>query len=446
MADDGSFVVVWADYMPLRGQRFDAAANPVGSELTLSAGSALLPSIAHRPAGGYVVIWDPIVGHRFDDTMTPVGDYFLVSEQINTSNPRLAANNGRQTVFVWTSIGQPPDSASGGIFSRRGGFPDWAPFTADERASAGTSNVNGVIETGERVVVDPAYLNLSGLPYPLAGTASNFTGPAGPVYTIHDASADYGAISGSAPVPSNPSGSTTANCFTATANCFEFGVTGARPQPHWDATYDETLSEGVLMTRKLHIGGSFADVPGSSVFSKFIENLFHNGVTAGGPCGGYCPTDGVKRQQMAVFLLKSKYGSAYVPPSPTGTVFNDVPQSNPFAAWIEDLSNRGITGGCQVTPPLFCPDAIVNRQQMAVFLLKTEEGSAYDPPDCAQIFQDVLCTPGIGFSDFIEELYNRQITGGCVAVPLQYCPTNPTNRQQMAAFLVKTFGLLLYGP
>ncbi|MEX0878935.1 MAG: hypothetical protein WD451_04300, partial [Thermoanaerobaculia bacterium] len=156
--------------------------------------------------------------------------------------------------------------------------------------------------------------------------------------------------------------------------------------------------------------------------------------------------DGVKRQQMAVFLLKSKYGSAYVPPSPTGTVFNDVPQSNPFAAWIEDLSNRGITGGCQVTPPLFCPDAIVNRQQMAVFLLKTEEGSAYDPPDCAQIFQDVLCTPGIGFSDFIEELYNRQITGGCVAVPLQYCPTNPTNRQQMAAFLVKTFGLLLYGP
>ena len=50
------------------------------------------------------------------------------------------------------------------------------------------------------------------------------------------------------------------------------------------------------------------------------------------------------------------------------------------------------------------------------------------------------------FVKWIEELYNRAVTGGCVSVPLQYFPTNPTNRQQMAAFLVKTFGLLLYGP
>ena len=50
------------------------------------------------------------------------------------------------------------------------------------------------------------------------------------------------------------------------------------------------------------------------------------------------------------------------------------------------------------------------------------------------------------FARWAEELYNRQVTGGCVPNPLQYCPLNPTNRQQMAAFLVKTFGLLLYGP
>ncbi len=27
-----------------------------------------------------------------------------------------------------------------------------------------------------------------------------------------------------------------------------------------------------------------------------------------------------------------------------------------------------------------------------------------------------------------------------------HCPTDPTKRKQMAAFLVKTFGLELYGP
>ena len=80
---------------------------------------------------------------------------------------------------------------------------------------------------------------------------------------------------------------------------------------------------------------------------------------------------------------------------------------------------------------------------MAVFLLKTLEGSTYVPP-ATGIFQDVPDTNP--FRPWIEELYNRQVTGGCVVVPLQYCPGNPTNRQQMAAFLVKTFGLLLYGP
>jgi hypothetical protein len=151
---------------------------------------------------------------------------------------------------------------------------------------------------------------------------------------------------------------------------------------------------------------------------------------------------------MAVFLLKSRFGSTFVPPPATGLIFTDVPITNPFAAWIEALFLLGITGGCSGGPPpapmQFCPDAIVNRQQMAVFLLKTLEGASYLPPDAVGIFNDV--PTGNPFARWIEELYNRQVTGGCVPSPLQYCPLNQTNRQQMAAFLVKTFGLLLYGP
>jgi hypothetical protein len=48
------------------------------------------------------------------------------------------------------------------------------------------------------------------------------------------------------------------------------------------------------------------------------------------------------------------------------------------------------------------------------------------------------------FADWIEELSNREITGGCGGG--NFCPDAPNTRGQMAVFLQKTFGLLLYGP
>ncbi len=461
MDGTGGFVVAWDNGenppFSIHAQKFDATGAPVGGNVLLGQGTDVV--ISKRELGGYGAVWVPasstsvllalIEGARFDDDLAPVGGPFDLHDLAVSTQPfarTVAADNGRHFVFAWQDLGPGGDVD---VFARRGGHPDVTAFTVDERASGGSSNLNGVLETGERVVVDPAYLNLSGAPYPLSGAASNFTGPAGPIYTIHDASADYGTLPAQA-ASSAAGGSASVDCFTASGNCLEFELVGARPAgtPHWDATYDEALSEGVSVTRTLHVGGSFADVPGSSLFFRFVENLFHNGITAGGACGGYCPTDGVKRQQMAVFLLKSRYGSSYAPPTGTGTVFTDVPLSNPFVHWIEDLYARGITGGCSGGPPpapiSYCPDAIVNRQQMAVFLLKTLEGSGYTPPAATGIFQDVpLSNP---FVAWIEELYARQVTGGCAANPLQYCPANPTNRQQMAAFLVKTFGLVLYGP
>ncbi len=58
---------------------------------------------------------------------------------------------------------------------------------------------------------------------------------------------------------------------------------------------------------------------------------------------------------MAVFLLKSKFGSAHIPPPCTGTVFPDVPcTGGPFDPWIEELAALGITGGCG--GGLYCPN------------------------------------------------------------------------------------------
>jgi hypothetical protein len=191
----------------------------------------------------------------------------------------------------------------------------------------------------------------------------------------------------------------------------------------------------------LHVGESFPDVPNSQIFYPFIENLFHNGVTGGCGAGNYCPAGSVTRAQMAVFLLKAEHGSAYVPPACAGT-FPDVACPSLFADWIEQLALEGVTAGCG--GGLYCPDTAVTRRQMAVFLLKAKEGSNYTPPAATGIFGDVPQSDG--FAPWIEELYNRQVTGGCQAMPLLYCPDNPNTRGQMAVFLVKTFGLALYGP
>ncbi len=59
-----------------------------------------------------------------------------------------------------------------------------------------------------------------------------------------------------------------------------------------------------------------------------------------------------------------------VSPAPAMPTFNDVPASDPAFQFIEALAASGITAGCSVSPPLYCPDNPLTRRQMAVFLSK----------------------------------------------------------------------------
>jgi hypothetical protein len=180
----------------------------------------------------------------------------------------------------------------------------------------------------------------------------------------------------------------------------------------------------------------FLDVDGAHQFHDFVVDVAKAGVTAGCGGGNYCPADAVTRAQMAVFLLKAKHGSGYVPPGCAG-IFSDVPCPSQFANWIEQLAAEGVTSGCGTG--VYCPADPVTRAQMAVFLLKAVEGSGYTPPAATGVFGDV--PQADPFAAWIEELYTRGITGGCSAIPLLYCPASPNNRGQMAVFLVRTFGL-----
>jgi S-layer homology domain len=183
----------------------------------------------------------------------------------------------------------------------------------------------------------------------------------------------------------------------------------------------------------------FAVEPGDVDYSRWIHTLAASGVTTGCSTSPplFCPTAGITRAQMAIFLLKSIHGASYTPPPATGTVFADV--SDPtiyYAAWVEQLAASGITGGCG--DGNYCPDNPVNRGQMAIFLLKSIHGFSYTPPlATGTVFADVPVTHP--FAKWIEQVAREGITGGCGDG--NFCPDAGITRQQMAVFLVRAFGL-----
>jgi hypothetical protein len=209
------------------------------------------------------------------------------------------------------------------------------------------------------------------------------------------------------------------------------------PGTTMDLQVTESNTSCVSPAADAKIQVDFLDVPPAHPFHDFVDTIARNAITAGCGGGNYCPDDPNTRAQMAVFLLKARFGADHVPPPATGTIFTDVQPGDFAADWIEELASLGITGGC--TSTTYCPDDPVTRGQMAVFLLKTLLGAGYVPPTPIGIFADV---PLDYFSiAWIEDLYNRGITGGCNTSPLRYCPDDPNTRGQMAVFLTITFSL-----
>ena len=131
----------------------------------------------------------------------------------------------------------------------------------------------------------------------------------------------------------------------------------------------------VLVSREIRLRATacgttpmFADVPVTSPFCRWVEELARRGVVSG--CGGglYCPSAPATREQMAVFVLRT-LDPTLDPPACTTPVFADVPASSGFCRWIEELVRRGVVTGCGGGN--YCPTAEVSREQMSVFLVVT---------------------------------------------------------------------------
>jgi len=370
-----------------------------------------------------------------------LGGSKFVDEISNTSTSTIAVGDTVQ--WTWSfGFHSTTSGTCAGTCTADGKWDSGAhssPFTFSHTATFATvgtyhyfCSVHGSMMQGVVVVVEPG-------PVPIIEAVDPNSGPAGGATPITITGTDFVAgatvtIGGVAATGVVVQGATAIQALTPAlppGTLADVTVTVQNPD-----TLVSTLLQGWF--------ADFTDVAGDDPFHDFIEQLVRNGVTAGCGSGAYCRDDSVTRAQMAVFLLKSKLGSGHVPPPCTGMVFDDVPcTGGPFDPWIEELASLQITGGCQSVPvALYCPGNAVNRQQMAVFLLKAHLGSDHVPPACTgTVFDDVPCMGG-PFDPWIEELASLGVTGGCQVVPVPlYCPTNPNTRGQMAVFLIKAFNL-----
>jgi cysteine-rich repeat protein len=284
---------------------------------------------------------------------------------------------------------------------------------------------NGILEPGEQVAVRPSWRNATTAALPASGALSVFLGPAGASYSVPDPAGNYGTIASGATV----SCSATGDCYTVAlsnpparpsvhwdatasevmssygfrdwalhvggsftdvpkANPFyrfvetllHHGVTGGCTADAYcpsSPTTRDSMAVFVLVAREgagydppACVAGSeaFADVPASSPFCRYIEELARRGVAGGCGGGNYCPAAAVTREAMAVFVLRT-LDPALDPPACTTPMFGDVPATSAFCRWIEELARRGVVTGCGGGN--YCPAAAVTRDQMGVFLSAT---------------------------------------------------------------------------
>ncbi len=187
---------------------------------------------------------------------------------------------------------------------------------------------------------------------------------------------------------------------------------------------------------------TFADVPFDHWAHDYIEVLYREGYVAG--CSTeplmYCPESTMTRAESAVFVERGVHGAGYLPPSPTETVFADVPVSEWFSKWATGLWNDGYTAGCGTDPLIYCPLQEHTRTEGTVFFLRMLMGANYVPPDAAGIFSDVPTT--FWGAKWIEAAFNAGLIPACETEPeLRFCPDDPLDRAMAAYMMVQAKGL-----
>jgi hypothetical protein len=419
-----------SDLVGVFARKYDSSGAPVTGPFSVNTdqvGYQYGPSTSLDGAGRFVVVWSSrqatspynwaVRARRFEASGAPRGPE--VTLPVIGGMPALSSDSTGNFV-VATSRG------FGGIAGQRFGGIVSELVRVDPLPSS-ASDGNGVLEPGEVVDVTPFWRNVNGAAQTFAGTAVGFTGPSagGVSYQLLDAVGDYGTVANNASAPCTDcyrvsltfGGERPGVHWDATfderltpdaqgqeklwrlhvgdsfadvprANSYyrfvetllHHAVTGGCTP----TTYcpDAGISRGQMAV--FVIAGRegqgyvpppcgavpvFADVPVTSPFCPWIEELARRGVVSGCGGGNYCPTDPVTREAMAVFALRGLDPAINPPPCSTPSRFADVPATSPYCRWVEELARRQIVTGCGGGN--YCPGATVTREQMAVFISVT---------------------------------------------------------------------------
>ena len=190
-----------------------------------------------------------------------------------------------------------------------------------------------------------------------------------------------------------------------------------------------------LVLAVLPPGGTFRDDDGNH-HEGAIEAIAAVGVTRGCNEAGdlYCPDRLVTRDMMAAFFVRA------LDLPPTGTDFFTDDDGSPFEDDINRLAASGITVGCRISKPWFCPDEPMTRGATAAMLTR---GFGYPASDVDRFVDD----DGHMFEAEIQAIAAVGVTLGCnPPVNDHFCPDDLLLRDAMASFLARALELPITPP
>lgn len=365
------------------------------------------------PATGHTTVVGPITNGAcvIDIAINNAGDIYgvdLGSASLLQINPATGAGT------VIGPLGVAPNYAQGMSFEKNSGTLYWAAYTTGGElrtidTATGASFLVGPFPGGAEV---DAFAIASGGASGLPWVTNTPTQGVVPAHGQLDILTEF-----------FPEGVPAAN----------FGLFRA----HVTSTNDTAFA---LPTIPVFFTKAYWDVPRGAANDAFIHGLAGARVTRGCGGGNYCPNNTVTRAEMAVTIVRGIHGPDFTPPPAIG-IFADVviSDTDTTADYIEQLFNDGVTTGCAAGPPrLYCPTALVNRAQMAVYI---SVGILLPPVSPATgYFTDMA---GYHWADgYAEALFNAGITAGCGSH--LFCPATNITRGQLAVWLVKGLGIPYY--
>jgi hypothetical protein len=147
----------------------------------------------------------------------------------------------------------------------------------------------------------------------------------------------------------------------------------------------------------------YADVPASNTFAPYINDLAHRGVVEGYDNNTFHPFEAATRGTLARWIVRAKGWSYDTTGAPH---FSDVPATNPDYLYIETAYNHGVLSGYD--DHTFRPSNTVTRGQMSKMLVNAMSWTSN--VSGGPHFQDVSTSNP--FYAQIETIYTRGLVSG----------------------------------